>query len=109
MWKSVVLNGPVKKPQLLQLIAILAAAPIKKILFKVDADLALSCLLATLGRERGRGVVSAFPFSDVVMLWVLEIQWWVDIIYFHDFLWHSFDKKSYSGKEIVGGLLFQSF
>ena len=65
-----------------------------KILFKVDADLALSCLLATLGRERGRGVVSAFPFSDVVMLWVLEIQWWVDIIYFHDFLWHSFDKKS---------------
>ena len=65
MWKSVVLNGPVKKPQLLQLIAILAAAPIKKILFKVDADLALSCLLATLGRERGRGVVSAFPFSEV--------------------------------------------
>merc|ERR1719270_1727459 len=33
LWKSVVLNGP------------------------VDADLALSCLLATLGRERGRGVV----------------------------------------------------
>ena len=65
LWKSVVLNGPVRKPQLLQLIAILAAAQIKQILFKVDADLALSCLLATLGRERGRGVVSAFPFSDV--------------------------------------------
>ena len=77
MWKSVVLNGPVKKPQLSQLIAILAAVPKKIYFFKVDADLALSCLLATLGRERGRGVVSAFPFSDVVMLWVLEIQWWV--------------------------------
>merc|ERR1719234_14373 len=36
LWTSVVLHGP------------------------VDADLALSCLLATLARERGRGVVSAF-------------------------------------------------
>ena len=85
---------PGKKTTTLAVNSNISCCPDKKILFKVDADLALSCLLATLGRERGRGVVSAFPFSDVVMLWVLEIQWWVDIIYFHDFLWHSFDKKS---------------
>ena len=65
LWKSVVLNGPVKKTQLLQLIVILASVPKFFFIFKVDADLALSCLLATLGRERGRGVVSAFPFSEV--------------------------------------------
>ena len=51
---------------------ILAADPIKNTFFKVDADLALSCLLATLGRERGRGVVSAFPFSDVGTCFCVE-------------------------------------
>ena len=56
---------PGKKATTLAVNSNISWCPDKKIFFKVDADLALSCLLATLGRERGRGVVSAFPFSEV--------------------------------------------
>ena len=111
MWKSVVLSGPVKKPQLLQLTAILAAAPIF-FFFKVDADLALSCLLATLGRERGRGVVSAFPFSDVGTCFCVEDSeifpncglWkfnggWIYFIFMISF-WNLFEKNPTQVKKL---------
>ena len=63
---------PGKKTKTLAVNANISCYPIKKILFKVDVDLALSCLFATLGRERGRGVVSNFPFSDVGTCFCVE-------------------------------------